>query len=284
MDSAFSIPAAAYHNDPCPAPSLTATLARIICQQSCWHAKMASPRTNPDYKPEVADHFDLGNVAHDLLLEGNGIVEVIDAEDWRTKAAKEARDAARKAGKIPLLPVQWRDVQAMVKSAREQLDAHKEAPDAFTNGKPEQALVWQEDGIWCRSRLDWLSDDHLRCDDYKSTGMSAEPDKWIRTMFAQGYDIQAGFYLHGMRAVFGADAHRRFRFIVQETYPPYALSVISLAPDALVMAEKKVLWAIEKWAESLKTGEWPGYPKRVCHAETPGWLESAWVAKELEET
>ena len=281
----FEIPAAAYHADPCPEPSLSASIAKIICQQTPLHAWFAHPHLNPNFQREEEEKFDLGTAAHALLLEGQAGVDVIDAPDWRTKAAREARDAARAAGKLPLLAARWTDVQGMVKAAREQLAQHKEAADMFTGGKVEQTLIWQqdcgeEDSIYCRARLDSLREDYLAIDDYKTTGASANPEAWTRGLFNSGFDIQAAFYLRGVRAIFGTQA--TFRFAVQENYPPYALSVISLAPDALVIAEKKVLYAIEQWGKCVHENHWPGYPNRICYAGLPPWEEAAWLEKETD--
>jgi len=72
-----------------------------------------------------------------------------------------------------------------------------------------------------------------------------------------------------------------FRFACQETYPPYALSVVALGPDALVLAEKKVLYALERWRECLTKDRWPAYPNRTAYASLPTWVESAWLEKEM---
>ena len=280
----YEISANEYHSDPVVVPSLSSSLARALIANSPLHCWFESPRLNPNFQREEEEKFDLGTAAHALLLEGESGVQVIDAPDWRTKAAREARDAARAAGKLPLLAARWADVLAMVKSAREQLDAHTEADDMFTEGKAEQTLIWQEDtrdgAIYCRARPDFLHDDHLLIDDYKTTGASANPEAWTRGLFNSGFDIQTAFYLRGVRAIFGTQA--TFRFAIQENYPPYALSIISLAPDALVIAEKKVLYAIEQWAKCLRANHWPGYPARICYAGLPPWEEAAWLEKETD--
>ena len=71
-------------------------------------------------------------------------------------------------------------------------------------------------------------------------------------MFQAGFDLQAAWYLRGLRQLTGLD-DALFRFAVQETYPPYALSVIALGPDALMLAEKKCLYALEVWRASRKS-------------------------------
>jgi hypothetical protein len=228
---------------------------------------------------ENGEHFDIGTAAHALLLEGTSTVSVIAARDYRTKAAQAARDAAYAAGRTPILEAKWADVQAMVACTREQLAAHKDGgAEMFLNGEPEQTLIWQEGDVWCRARLDWLRDGAI--DDYKTTPHgSANPDSWTRSLFGMGADIQVAFYLRGLKAVTGFDA--TFRFCVQEPYPPYALSVVGLGPDALTLAEKKVLYAIERWQTCLATDKWPGYPRRTCYASLPAWQESWWLEREM---
>lgn len=277
-----TVDANTYHADPATTPSLSSTIANILCTQSPIHAWAAHPRLNPDYKQAEADHFDIGTCAHALLLEGVEKVEVVEAKDWRTNAAKEQRDTARAEGRVALLAAQWDDVQAMVTAARIQLDGIAATPKLLAeDGQPEQTLLWEEDGVYCRARPDWLHDNHKAIDDYKTTGRTANPTAWTRTLFNVGYDIQAAFYLRGLHALTGIDAE--WRWIVQETQPPYALSVVALTPAALELANDKVEYAIRRWRDCLESGIWPGYPTDICYAEVPSWNEYAWMEKEERE-
>ena len=275
----YQIGAAEYHRDPVgPAPSLSASIAHILLTQSAWHAWWAHPRLNPAYQPQEDEKFDLGTAAHAYLLEGESGFAIIQAPDWRKKLAKEARDDARRNGKIPLLADRWGDVQGMALAAGQQLDANEDPPRPLANGKPEQTLVWQEDGAWCRARLDWLHDDRKTIDALKTTGASANPDVWTRALFGAGHDVQAAFYLRGLKALTGITA--AFRFVVQETFPPYALSVIGLAPDALALAEAKVKYALTLWRHCVELNEWRGYPRHTCWAITPAWETMRWGEQE----
>jgi hypothetical protein len=287
-----NIPAEVYHADPVIEPSLSSSIAKILCMDSPAHAYAAHPRFTPSVEDDAKLHFDVGTIAHALILEGSDVAHVMQARnkegeivtDYRTKAAKEERNRVRAAGKVPILQHQWEEVQAMTFATRERLRIHKQADDAFTNGKPEQVIVWQDEGIWCRSRIDWLHDSHLIIDDYKTTGITANPETFTRSIFSNGYDIQAAFYLRGLRAVFPEILRGRdpiFRFIVQETFSPYALSVISLGPDVMSIAEKKVQFAIELWKRCTTTNQWPAWPSSICYAELPPWEEERWLRKEL---
>lgn len=277
----------AYHADPCDRPSLSSSIAHELCSTSPAHAWLAHPRLNPDWRPTVSDSFDVGTIAHKLLLGGDTVVEVLDVPDFRTKAAQEARDAARAEGKVPLKAEQWESVQAMVAAAREQIAAYPVDPPLLSDGRPELTLVWDDPaGVACRARLDWLRDDYRAIDDLK-TAHDANPEKWTsRAMFDNGYDVQAAFYLRGvvhhMRHDLGLVVDRlpEFRFVVVEKTPPYTVTVASLAPSAWFLAERKVDYALNVWRRSVESGEWPGYERRVAYAEVPAWEEQRFVERE----
>lgn len=272
-----------YHGDPCSVPSLSASLAHILTIDSPLHAYTAHPKLNPNFQREDEDKFSVGTAAHALLLQGDEIAEVLDFPDMRTKDAKAARDEARANGRLPLLAKHWDGVRAMVEAARAQLIAHRADPPLFRDGKAEQTLVWEEDGgVVCRARLDWLRDDRQTIDDYKSTGASANPERWVRTLFGIGADVQAAFYLRGLKATSGVgDAD--FRWAVQETFPPYALSVVAPGPAVLEIGDAKVEYALNVWRECLSSGVWPAYPSRVCFAELPAYEEARWLEREARE-
>lgn len=284
----YTIEQARYLADPCDVPSLSSGIAHLLCSESPAHAKEAHPRLNPNYVEKEAAHFDIGTAAHSILLEGVDVVEVIlGFDDWKKKEAQQKRDDARQRGKVPLLEKDAKHVVAMMLACRGQLNEHEDGRLMFTDGRPEQVLVWQDDhDVWCRARLDWLR--HGAVDDFKTTGGSANPEFLSRAIYDKGWDVQAAFYLRGLRKVAENDAVLAtvigrdlvFRFAVQETYPPYALSVISLGPSAMVLAEKKVLYALELWSHCLHADDWPAYPTQTCYAELPPYIENAWLRKE----
>jgi len=273
------LPMTEYLADPCETPSLSSSIIHRLCAQSPWHAWTAHPKLNPDYQAETSERFDLGTAAHAFILQGATDFTVIDAPDWRTKDAQTKRDAARLAGYTPLLRAQWDQVLEMAAALGPQLD-QLETPRPFSapTGKAEQTLIWEESGIWCRARLDWLHDDYRMIEDLKTTS-SANPSAWSRAMFSLGYDIQAAWYTRGLKAVLGTDAYAQFRFILVEINPPYAVSAVALAPDACILAEKKITYALDVWRECLKTNVWPGYPTATAYVDAPPWEVGEWVER-----
>ena len=136
--------------------ALSASGAWLLAEECAAKFLWRSP-WNLLYKPEAKTEFDLGVAAHLAVLEparqADSIV-VIEAGDYRTMKAREARDAARAAGKVPLLPYQFDIVRAIAGSIR----AHPIAAQAFRGGDAEVTLTWHdvETDIPCKARPDYL--------------------------------------------------------------------------------------------------------------------------------
>ena len=265
---------AAYHADPAPEPSLSSTIARCLIGRSPLHAWTAHPRLNPAYQPRVSEAFDIGNVCHRLLLGRGAEFAVVDAPDWTRKADREARDAARAAGQVPILADQYQRALDMRTAAT---DALADFGIDLSVMQREVAFVAQIDDVWCRARLDaW---DGRTIYDYK-TCISAAPDACIRAAASYGYDTQAAWYSSVVEAVTGETP--RFRFIFQEKEPPHEVSVVELVDDMvdeadwMSAAREKCVVARAVWRRCLDRDEWPGYPRAVALLGAPGWHTAAW--------
>ena len=262
----------AYHADPAPAPSLSSSIASILLNQSPLHAWMAHPKLNPKYQREGDSRFDLGSAAHMLLLERRtDNIVVVDANDWRTKAAKELRDAAQAEGKFAILAHKYLEVERMVKAARQFMEA-TELALMLTDGFPERTVLWQEGDIWCKCRPDMLSMDQDVILDYKTTE-SAAPDVFSRQISRMDYDLQAEFYLRGLNATVmdGEPEKRAFVFLVQEIHAPYACSLVALSNAYRAIGQAKVKRALGMWSKCMAEDRWPGYRPDVLYAEPKPW-------------
>ena len=266
------IPEAEYHADPFAQISLSSGVAKLLISQSPRHAWTAHPRLNPEYVAPDRKQFDLGSAAHAILLDDRPErVAVIDAADYRTKAAKEARAAAVEDGRLPLLEDQYGRTMEMVRAARSQLAKNNDGKVFLEGGSSEITLGWMDHNVMCRARIDRLSADGTIIFDYKTTAASAHPDAYRRTSISLQQSFQAAFYLRGFKECFPCMPPPQWRWIVQEDYPPYALSV--LAPDAaaLDIAYNDVDLALSIWRECIRDGDWPCYPSVTATLETPPW-------------
>lgn len=286
-EGVYDLDEATYHGDPCPEPSLSASIAGVMLNSSPRHAWIRHPRLNPFIVPNTpSPDMDFGTACHRMLFECGDSVVPVDAEDWRKKEAQRQREEAREAGCIALLRHRYEDAVAMVGELRYELDRHEEAADAFTDGKPEQTMIWREDnGIWCRARVDWLPNAVGGwIDDYKTTGGSASGDVWARQLYTLGDELQAAFYARGYFKLFGVRP-RGFRFVVQENEDPYASSVVVMDDSGWAFAVERVAEAIGMWKECLQRGrdkhDWPAYPRRVAYVSPPAWMEYRWADRKI---
>ncbi|MEM7272717.1 MAG: PD-(D/E)XK nuclease-like domain-containing protein [Actinomycetota bacterium] len=261
------VPEDVYHADPVEGGSLSSSGSKLIIESPAkyrWAADNPSPSTAAQA---------LGSAAHRVVLGSGPEIEEIDAADWRTKKAKEAKAEAEAAGKIPVLAKDFERVKAMADALREHpLAGPLLDPDG---GSAEQTIVWDdpESGVRCRARLDWLRDapdgGRSLVPDYK-TARSAAPDAFGKSVYDYGYHQQACHYLDGVNALnLGVDPS--FLFIVQETEPPHLVAVYQLDAQTMAAGRARNRWARQVYAECTANDDWPGYPPDVHAVSIPTW-------------
>ena len=264
----YEIPATEYHSDPCPEPSLSASVARTLIDRSPLHAWMQHPKLGVQQEEKPEARLSLGKAAHSVILEGdwNGIW-FIDKDSFRTKAAQEERTKAIAAGVTPLLQKDRGTIAAMV--------AEFERAGMDRSGfETERTLIWKDKAteaaptIWCRARVDLLGDRLIL--DLKTTAVPATPERWGRNLIWD-YAMQAGFYRRGYKALKGGKPPA-FRFIVQETTPPYSVAQFAFDGAGLDYADYLAEQAVWKWGECIKAQSWPSYAAGVNVMEAPYWV------------
>jgi len=261
----------------CVQPTLSRSTIKDLLFRSPAHAYWNHPDLNPNFKKDDGESkFDIGTASHSMLIESPESIAIIEADDWRTKAAKEERENARKDGKTPLLKHQFDQALVMVRSAMAQIRACKELgiTDLSDDGDSELSYIWTEDKTWLRVRPDWISKDRKILIDYKTTVASANPSDYVKIALSTGVDIQASLYPRGVKAIEGIEP--KFILVVQEAYEPFLCSFISFTPQFLEMGKSKVDYGIFQWNKCMETNEWPGYPNRICWIEPPAWALTAW--------
>lgn len=275
-----------YHSDPCPEPSLSASIAKIMVEQSPRHAWTAHPRLNPAgvEEDDGSARLDLGSVAHELVLgKGAGFSVLPDTvKDFRTNAAKDLRDKARAAGLIPILKPAYDQACDMADELSKQMRHFEGFEDAFTDGHSEAVMIWREQYIWCRAMVDRLQPAASRIFDYKTVSGSVHPSAVGRRLFDMGYDLQAAWYERGAyRLELAPEGKLRFFFVAQEIDPPYLVSVVEMDQAAMMIGRKKVAAALDLWGRCVDTNTWPGYPREVARIEMPPWVENRWLEREM---
>ena len=277
----LNVSSADYFADPAPRPSLTQSIAKIILDECPRLAWKAHPRLNPNFKPNNDRKFDVGNIAHTLMIGRGKEITILEYDDWRTNAAKDARELAAKQGKLAVLHKHYSLAEAMVKSAREQFELRGH-DDLFCVGNGEVMALWKEGEIWLRQLIDWLDPQRVVVADYKTTDESAAPHKVARKMLNDGWYIQAAMAERGLNFTVRVEP-RTYLFVVQETREPYLLSVVETPEAWLTMGRKMLGAAFNIWRECIAEDRWPGYPLQNIVPEFPAWAEAQWLDREQTE-
>ncbi len=281
-----------YFGDPCPVPSLTQSVAKILLDRFPKKAWLAHPALNPNWEPKEDKKFAIGNAAHGLMLGRGKDMAIFDHEDWNAtgagKGAKkelhEQRDIALEQNKVPILRHQYDAASEMVLSARLQLSAMQDdLPGAFTDGHGEVVIAAEVQGVWLRSMVDWMVDPtHLY--DYKTTDMTASPERIPYIMAAAGWDIQAAIQERIFDAIDPAGQGRRHHyFVCQETDEPFAVVPSELPESVMNIGRRKLDAAITVWRSCVVTGEWPMYGRKVLSPSYPAYAEARWMERLAEE-
>lgn len=284
----FDVPSADYFADPAPEPSLTQSICKVLLDESPAHARLAHPRLAPpvaseDEEPEkyVAVQA-IGNAAHKLLIGRGKELALGDFDNWKKKEAQQFRDAASMGGLTPILSKHYDRAEEMAKAARVQLDAIGWT-DAFREGYGETVVIAKDGDTYLRSMIDWYVSPTINYD-LKTSGGSLAPHMIGRKAEGDGWHIQAAMQERILDILDPESAGRRkWRFVGQENWAPWAIVAVELDEHWLTMGRKAVDMAVGIWRECMASGRWPGYPPFPMTPVYPGYKEAAWLGREIAE-
>jgi hypothetical protein len=242
-------------------PLISASGLKVI--DSDCPAQFRHDLDNPDDGGTIAT--DIGTAAHLIFLEPEDFtrkVEPLNVDSYQSKAAREARDAAREQGRTPLRAKDYETILAM----REAL--FRQVGNLFVGGVPERTYIWRDPrtGVLCKCRPDYVRPELLI--DFKTSG-SANPRAFRSRVFDNGHHLQCWWYLFAHELLTGERAS--WRWVVQSTKAPYLVTAHKPTPGLLGWAEQQGRAALQIYAKCLQDGSWPGYGDVVWPVELPNW-------------
>lgn len=209
--------------------------------------------------PSTSRVLEFGSIAHAIVL-GDETVELveIEADSWRTKAAKEAADEARARGALPMLTKEREQVEAMVEALRADSDASSVLGQP---GRIEVSCFCPDPvtGIMLRCRFDKLPDapdDGVLVVpiDYKTT---VDVTRFGHSVETFGYHQSAALYEDILVGLDYCESVR-FVFVAQEKTPPYFPGVFDLAPEFVELGRDMNRACIDLYAACKESNHWPG--------------------------
>lgn len=245
--------------------AFSSTAAKTLIARTPAHARAG-------YRKAPTKEMDRGEAIHRLLLGAGKDFEVIQHGDYRTNAAKEKRDGARKQGLIPVLAHHFESYNVAAESIRVQLAEL----GIVLDGRSEQAITWTErtefGDVVCKALFDhvWLETGLIL--DVKTTE-NAAPAAIERTAENLNYAIQAAAYTRALEALDPSLVGRAaFAFAFCEVEEePYVVNVCE--PDGVFreLGKRRWLRAVTEWARCLRDNRWPAFNTAVNPITAPTW-------------
>lgn len=242
--------------------------AKTLLSRSPAHARTG-------YRKKPTKEMERGDVIHRLVLGKGKDFVVVNADDWRTKAAQQKRDEAHAAGLVPVLVEHFERHNIAAESIRLQLEER----GIHLDGTSEQQITWTEHtecgDVQCKGMIDHLVLDAGIVIDLKTT-TDASPSTVERQAENLGYAIQAAAYSSALTAIDPELAGRvAFAFVFAEVeQEPYLINVCE--PDGVFreLGERRWRRALSTWAKCQRDQHWPGYGGPINPITSPTWALS----------
>jgi hypothetical protein len=209
--------------------------------------------------------FVIGRVLHAMILDpAPPAVAVYEGKvrrgkDWEAFEAEHAGETILK-----------RDELADVAAMRAAVLAHPRSAALFAEGEGEVSMVWEQHGIKCKGRLDWLRPDGSWVE--LKTTEAIKPARFARQAGHYLYHAQVAFYAGGLAEITGEESPAPPHLVTVEKKPPYDVAVYTVEGDAIEAGQRKVDGWLRKLAEARRTGQWPGVAPDVLRLELPDYV------------
>ena len=222
---------------------------------------------------EKKDCFEIGKSVHTLILESDlwhKSVYVMPKCDRRTTKGKELYEyhLHMACGRTLIDEQQHAQVIMMAQSIHRGLPWLK---DALKDARIEESFFWvdEESGAQLKSRPDAYTEDFYI--DLKTT-QSASIGDFTRSIATYGYHMQAAMAREALYKLKGIK-YSHFIYVVVEQVYPYLSAAFCLDEDFLEKGHKMFKSGAMRYAECLKTNQWPSYGASVQQIYMPPWLK-----------
>lgn len=234
---------------------------------------------------KAGDHFDLGNLLHELCLEGRRGWFVCDE---RRGSKAHAAAVAENPG---LIDIKSHD-EALLISLYDAVMGNHEARALIENSMTEQTFLWtdSETGLKCKSRADILCPDGSIADikTWTSKNGQCSPERFFWHVDDMGYHHSAAFYEMGRDACLGSFDAPFFHIAVFKK-PPYWTYVWPLSQYAVEVGRRDVQRAMRQIVEctarqseleSLGLDPIEAWPDLMEDTQSAGYTPSdSWLAR-----
>lgn len=269
---------------------LSPSIAKTLLQRSPLHA-FDEHRLLGGNRKGATKVMDEGKLIENILCDlPADDLELLDFDNFMSKAAKEAKATALLAGKTPILMRSYMEASTSAEAMRPHLNAKG---INLLDGLKQQRLEWQSQGggfggpgVACSGVPDILILDEAKriciCRDLKTTD-NAHPRTLQRKAVDMGWDIQEAAYTEAINTLYPWTAGIvEFQFVVVERSTPFACTIAELSGEMREMGQRKWRRAVDTWGRCLATKRWPDYSPIPVRLEAIPWQLTQEAEQELD--
>jgi len=238
------------------------SVAKVLLSKSPLHARA-------EIRKEPTKLMDRGNIMHRLVLGKGKDYKVLEFSDWKKDVAKDARDAARKEGLVPVLAHHFEEYSIAAAAIVVRLSDM----GIDLDGASELAFEWTEithhGAVLCRGMADHIWLDTGRILDLKIID-NAAPANVERSAATLDHAVQHAAYTRAVQQL-RPDLVGRVQFLFAFCEPGEPHDVNVSEPDGVFreLGEQRWIRAITTWAKCVAEDKFPGYG--VNHLNAPMW-------------
>lgn len=229
-------------------------------------------------KREPTSAMSLGSATHAAILEpamyAEQYVILRDAPDRRSSVYKEA--VKQRGSEYVLLGKEADQIAGMQEAVR----SNPHAMALLSAGHAEQSLFTRDPvtGVIVRARYDWLTAAGQPVD--LKTTQDASDEAFGKSIMNYRYHVQDVLYCDVWEWAFGEQPPQML-FLAVESDMPHCTAIHRIPHDFRQYARKLYRADLNRYADCLESGEWPGLPQEEHTTQMPGWAV-AMVESEME--
>lgn len=200
--------------------------------------------------------MELGTAVDSLLFTG----QMLACYPGATRRGKEY-DAfvAANPGALVLNKSTYDQAKAMV----DVVLAHPTAATMLAQGVKQERIEWVRNGRKCAGTPDIIDRANNRIIDFK-TANDGNPETFKWAALRMAYHGQLAFYRSGA-GMLGGECY----IIVQESKPPYPVSVMRVSEPLLEQGDRMCALWLERVLACEASSSWPGYAQSIVELEAP---------------
>ena len=262
-------------------PRLSPSIAHKLTTESPLSA-WAAHRLLGNFGEASTDAQLEGRLHHAAILMDHAGIDVVDADSFRTKAAREAKAEILAAGNTPVLIEKWDNMQLSAAAIRGQLEQY----GIVLDGESEQRFEWDEyteDGaaVACSGIIDHYLGNRII--DLKTSKTATTTRQAVQNIASGAALLQDAAYRDALHWDDGPPPGQiEVIFAFVQTQEPFSVTPITLAGDFRELSHLRWRRAIETWHQCLSNGLgrefWPGPVDAITAVSPPGWM----VSQEIE--